>query len=1044
MRRVTVLLALAALAALATAASPARAYEPSPADWRNVAVYQIFTDRFFDGDPSNNNAEGTYDPGTTAGNWNPGKVHGGDFTGIEDKLDYIRGMGFQAVWISPVQLNAHGEYHGYAARDFKAIAPHFGTQTELRALADALHARGMYLILDVVCNHMGDMIYSSTSGYPTFHDNPSPYVLKWRSSTHPAAPFDNLAWFHNNGEIQNYVDPDQVLGELAGLDDLKTEDPAVRSALIDAFDWLIDATDCDGFRIDTVKHVDMAFWQTWTPAVRAHADSLGKHNFFFFGEVYDGSDQKCGSYTGTQAGGAFALNSVLYYPMDFTMRYVFGQGGATDEITGRYASLGYYDPAARDRLVTFLDNHDESRFLSSGVASQDATRLDVALDFLLTSRGVPCVYQGTEQAFDGGADPYNREDMWDGSWDYGPSLGDNFNMTHPLYERIRRLNDFRSKYDALRTGTFTVLADSGTDGIYAYRRGGASEDVVVVLNTASGARTALSLPTGWTPGTALGDLWDASFHVNAGSGGAVSVTVPARTSRLLVRALSITPEAPAIDTQSPAHDSSVGTPRPPIRLGFNRAMDHASVEGAWTSSPAMSGGFTWEGDTAAVFAPAGDLAPGSRVTVRLATGAHAADGTPLAAAFETFFTVSGGVPGLTVASGYHATELASGTGLGTPEGIALGTGGPWGTDFYVGDAGGNRILRVTAAGALSTFASGSPLDKPEGMDFDRGGFWGGDLIIADASGLLRVGSGGAVTQVGAGTNSTNTGALVCMPPGPFGGFPYLGSNVSNRVERFEPGTGYVPFASPVNGVEGVAAGLGLFGGGRKLLVANPDLSTYASSIDGDGSILQADSTGALTTLVTDPTLLGGCTAMVVDTSGGFGGDLLAVNIATETVLRVTPAGAVSVLASGFGNLFGSDCLAFGTDGALYVVDTGSGDSFTDSSGGTAEARIVRIAPDDRTAVGEPSRPARPLLAVFPNPLAGSGRVEFRLDAPGRVALDLFDVSGRRVGTAFEGPLSAGEHEAALDPRAFGAARGIYFLRLSVDGRTEASARVALR
>ncbi len=1040
------LLVILPLLALLLTPILAAAATSSPSDWRDVPIYQIFTDRFWDGDPSNNDAEGSYDPGSTTGTWDPGNVHGGDFVGVLEKLDYIQAMGFKAVWISPVYLNAYGEYHGYAARDFKAIAPHFGTEAELQALSAELHARGMYLILDVVMNHMGNMITSYTSGYPTFHDDPSPYVLQWRNSTRPAAPFDNLAWYHNNGEIQNYVDPDQVLGELAGLDDLKTEDPQVVAALVDAASWLIDTCDADGFRIDTVKHVDTAFWQTWTPAVRAHADSIGKSNFFFFGEVFDGSDAKNGSYTGTEAGGAYALDSVLYFPMHFTMRDVFAYGSATSNITDRYANLTDYDPAARERLVYFLDNHDVSRFLSAGVANQDWAKLRTALDFMLATRGVPCVYQGTEQGFDGGGDPYDREDMWDGEWDYGPSLGDNFNMTHPLYRWTRDLLDIRSRYDALRTGGYTLLADDNSAGILAFLRTGASEDVLVALNTASSTQSTGSLATNWANGTQLADLRDPSFTVTVGGGGSVSFSLGARSGRLLARASAVTTAAPAVDTQSPAHDSTVGAPRPPIRLGFNRSMNTATAEAAFSLDPPVPGTFGWEADTAMTFTPSADLSEGVHYDVRLeATALAASDGAPLRAAFETFFVTSGGVPGLNVAPGFHASIFADGSALDIPEGIAVGEGGAWGDDFFVGDAGLNAVLRITPEGVVSMFASNALLGKPEALDFDRGGVYGGDLLIADMNGLLRVSTGGAVSQIAAGSSSTNTGALYCAAPGPFAGFPYLCTNSGNRVERYEAGTGYVPFASPVPGAEGVALGAGAFGGGTMLLVANPDLSSYASSIDGDGSILFADSLGALSVFVQDASLLGGVTAMVVDDGGQFGGDLLVANVATESVLRVTPGGSVSVLASGFGNLFSSDCLAVGSDGALYVVDTGSGEPFTDTSGGSAPARIVRIAADNQVGVNDPVRPIVPMLRVYPNPMAGAGHIALRLEQEADVKVQMFDIRGRLVAMPFAGRLPAGSVELPVNLRGGSApASGVYFLRVVLDGEPAATTRVVLR
>ena len=140
--------------------------------------------------------------------------------------------------------------------------------------------------------------------------------------------------------------------------------------MAEIYEYWIGQAGFDGFRIDTVKHVDMGFWQTWCPAVHAWAATNGRPNFFMFGEVYDGSDAKCGSYTGTQGGGPFKLESVLDYPLYFLVKSVFATAtGNTAQIEKRYAAMAAnYDPSAQNRLVTFLDNHDQARFLSAGNA----------------------------------------------------------------------------------------------------------------------------------------------------------------------------------------------------------------------------------------------------------------------------------------------------------------------------------------------------------------------------------------------------------------------------------------------------------------------------------------------------------------------------------------------------------------------------------------------------------------------------------------------------------------------------------------------------
>ena len=400
-------------------------YTPSPIDWRDESIYQIVTDRFFNGDPSNDGVEGSFDPSDGAQN------HGGDWAGIEAKLDYIQGLGATALWISPVQTNAYAYYHGYGIRDFYGFAEHFGGLDDLRSVIDE-GARPRHV------RHPGRH-HEPRRRPHRFRDAgvsvvPEPIALHAALAQQrlPAdAPFNDLSKFHHHGHIGDYSDPEQILGELFGLDDFRTEDPTVRSELIAAHQWLVEQTDADGFRIDTVKHVELDFWQEFGPAMRSYATgTLGKSDFLMFGEVFDGSPVKNGIYTGTVAGGAFALDSVLWYPMYFTARSVFRDGAPTEWLSFTLADSVHYEPGSTPRNVTFLDNHDNGRFMGFGSSAQgDDAKLRSALTWAHTSMGIPLVYYGTEQEFDGGGDPYNREDMWDGLWDFGPSEGDNFDPT---------------------------------------------------------------------------------------------------------------------------------------------------------------------------------------------------------------------------------------------------------------------------------------------------------------------------------------------------------------------------------------------------------------------------------------------------------------------------------------------------------------------------------------------------------------------------------------------------------------------------------------
>ena len=143
--------------------------DQTPEYWQRQSIYQVITDRFFDGDPSNNNADGNYNPSGRR------SVHGGDFKGLEQKLDYIKSLGATAIWISPVVLNARGEFHGYAGRDFYKVDPHWGSLADLQHLIQTAHARGLLVIDDIIVNHGGDLIYSTNSGYRKFLYPPTGY-----------------------------------------------------------------------------------------------------------------------------------------------------------------------------------------------------------------------------------------------------------------------------------------------------------------------------------------------------------------------------------------------------------------------------------------------------------------------------------------------------------------------------------------------------------------------------------------------------------------------------------------------------------------------------------------------------------------------------------------------------------------------------------------------------------------------------------------------------------------------------------------------------
>lgn len=617
---------------------------PSPDDWRDVNVYQIFTDRFCDGDPSNNNAEAPDAPYNAT---DSRRIHGGDFKGIERKLDYLRSLGATAIWISPIVLNVGGSaYHGYGAHNFYQLAPHWGSLADLTNMVAAAHARGIYVIVDIVCNHQGTRIDSADSGYPTFKS--SGYNLRWTSGATYPAPFNQLAYFHSNGQIQNYVDPDQVLGELSGLDDLRTETDYVRTNMVEIYKYWIGVADVDGFRIDTVKHVDIGFWQVFNPAIRAYAAALGKTNFFQFGEIYDGSEGKCGYYTGTRAGGAFCNDATVDFPLYYKAKSVFAQAsGNTKQLEDHYAAVAAnFDPAAQFRLVTFLDNHDVTRFLNSANANNNTNRLRVALAFLYSSRGVPCLYYGTEQAFNGGTDPNNREDMFAGRFEQGPSRGDNFNPTHGLFQHVARLNNFRRLYPSLLRGTHVNLWNNPSGpGLFAYARRLGAEEVVVVLNTGSGAQTLSARPTSYPAGTVLVNLFDTNetLAVGGGTNGLPAIPMPGTSCKMFIARELWKPLDPIVSGQAPAHAATNVPPTAAVVLDFSLPMDTTSVQNAFSVQPTVAGAFSWSASRQTMtFTPQapGFFGPATNV-VRLATNAaDSVAGNALHAPFESYFVTA--------------------------------------------------------------------------------------------------------------------------------------------------------------------------------------------------------------------------------------------------------------------------------------------------------------------------------------------------------------------------------------------------------------------
>lgn len=416
----------------------------------DLRMYLIMADRFDDGDRSNNNANGVSD------NANPLAVQGGDLKGIERRLPYLKRLGINAIWITPVQMNTPGAFHGYWIQHFKRVDPRLGSMADLQRLVAKAHEKGIRVYLDVVCNHTGPLIGTVEGGYVW---NDSGYTLAWRDSTNLPTPasLQDLSLYHNFGEVKEWRNPYQVLGELpGGLDDLRTEDPRVLAVMIDIWNWWMEQTGCDGFRVDTVKHVDMEFWYAWLWAMRQHAGDIGRKDFFIFGEVFSNDDAFCAPFTLADSRGRQGFDALLNFSIAEAIRDVFAINASVSRIAKSVDQLSLYAPTARKNQLLFIDNHDMSRFPAAAGGKQD--RMKEALTFLYGLEGIPLLYYGTEQALPGGTGPdwQNRESMFAGGWKGGAPPGDAFKTTSGMFRHIAQLNSMRSRNRILRTGSLHI------------------------------------------------------------------------------------------------------------------------------------------------------------------------------------------------------------------------------------------------------------------------------------------------------------------------------------------------------------------------------------------------------------------------------------------------------------------------------------------------------------------------------------------------------------------------------------------------------------
>jgi glycosidase len=499
---------------------------PSPTDWRDQWIYFLVVDRF-----NNSLAPPKHQPFDDPNYYD---FQGGNLASIQDQLPYIKQLGAGALWLSPVLSNfplQGGTYHGYGIRDFLHVDSRFArdpnnADNELRALVDAAHNLGMYVILDIVLNHTGDVFaYVCDSGETNCITNqgsqadfrPFARAIQWRDAqgvahsdwgdiaTIPNPPRDAVVWpveLQKNEWFRRQGNPgpgDDTVGDFASLKQFRTDFIALQQFLIRCYQYVIARFDIDGFRIDTLRYLKNGLPLLFGNAVREFALSIGKKNFFTFGEVFVGdAEVEIAQFIGrttTEGTDMVGVDAALDYPLFFDLKPIVKGFSPPSELVGMYTLrkqleadvLSSHGDATRF-FVTFLDNHDVKERIRY-VDPTNPTRFDdqvtLGLACLFSLPGIPCLYYGTEQGLHGaGSDPAVREALWGGP---------GFSQTSPYYQHISQIAATRRATPALRYGRFYFRPISGDvqhfavstflNGVLAFSRILMDQEVLIVANT---------------------------------------------------------------------------------------------------------------------------------------------------------------------------------------------------------------------------------------------------------------------------------------------------------------------------------------------------------------------------------------------------------------------------------------------------------------------------------------------------------------------------------------------------------------------------------
>lgn len=408
-------------------------------EWKSRTIYQVLTDRFARGNGDSSPCQ------------NLSNYCGGNYRGLINNLDYIANLGFDALWITPIIDNVDGGYHGYWARNWYDVNHNFGSKDDLKELVKACHDRGIWIMVDIVVNHVGPVGTDYSSIYP--FNSPDHYHSYCMID---GGDFDG----HNQWKVENC--------RLAGLPDLNQSNEWVRKELLDWVAYIRDEYNIDGFRLDTACEVEKSFWD----------ELSNRAGIYIVGEVFSGNVGYVADYQNH-------LPGLLNYPMYFTLKDVFKGGQSMYNIKNRLDNdlTQFRD---MDALGIFVDNHDNARFLNNDGRHN---RFRSALVFSFFFRGISIMYYGSEQGYGGGNDPNNREQLWT-----------NLDQGSSLYKFVQAAVNARKRNQVWNHPQLERWVD---DNFYAFARGN-----LFIATTNNEGNQRRDIPVTWGDGTRLCNIFN--------------------------------------------------------------------------------------------------------------------------------------------------------------------------------------------------------------------------------------------------------------------------------------------------------------------------------------------------------------------------------------------------------------------------------------------------------------------------------------------------------------------------------------------------------